>query len=110
MEFDLILFIAIAIIGPIFGGKMCAVLEKKVTGKVRHGNEFKIKRMKSNLISIAISYIATFQITSLIYGKITHALDWVIRALSIAMGISIYLLLHRSIYRILIRNYQDFAN
>jgi hypothetical protein len=32
MEFDLILFIAIAIIGPIFGGKMCAVLEKKVTG------------------------------------------------------------------------------
>ena len=46
MKFDLILFIAIAIIGPIFGGKMCAVLEKKVTGKVRHGYEFKIKRMK----------------------------------------------------------------
>ncbi|MFC1825996.1 hypothetical protein ACFLYZ_01220 [Thermodesulfobacteriota bacterium] len=110
MDFDLILFFAIAVAGPAFGGKMCAVLEKKVTGKVRHDNEFKIKRMKSNLISIAISYIVTFQITSLIYGKITHDLDWVIRALSIVMGISIYLLLHRSIYRFLIRNCQDFGN
>ncbi len=106
----MILFIAIAITGPIFGGKMCAMLEKKVTGKVRHGNEFKIKRMKLNLISIAISYIVTFQITSLIYGKITHDLDWVIRTLSIATGIGIYLFLHRIIYRVLLRNYQDFAS
>ncbi len=110
MGFDWILLLAIAIIGPVFGGIMCAVLEKKVTGKVRHDNKYKIKRMKSNLISIAISYIVTFQIVSLICRKTNHDLDWIIRALSIAMGISIYLLLNRIIYRVLLRNYQDFVS
>ena len=55
MKFDWILFSAIAIVGPAFGGKISALLEKKLTGEVRHDNEFKIKRMKSNLISIAIT-------------------------------------------------------
>jgi hypothetical protein len=104
MNFDWVLFLSIAIAGPVFGGKMSAFLEEKVTGRVRHDNEFRIKRTKSNLISIAISYIVTFQIVSLIYGKTNHDLDWIIRVLSIAVGISIYLLVHRIIYRVLLRN------
>jgi hypothetical protein len=89
---------------------MSAMLEKKVPGKVRHSNEFRIKRTKSNLISIAISYIVTFQIVSLIYGKTNHDLDWIVRVLSIAVGISTYLLVHRIIYRVLIRKNQDIIN
>jgi hypothetical protein len=61
MHFDSILFIGIAIIGPYFGGKMCALLEKKVTGKVRFEMEFKNKRLISVLIAIAGSYIGTVE-------------------------------------------------
>jgi uncharacterized membrane protein len=110
MEFDWILFSAIAIVGPAFGGKMSAVLEKKLTGEVRHENEFKIKRMNSNLISIAISYIMTFQIVKIICEKTNYVLDWNIRLLSMAVGISIYLLIHHIIYRVLLRNNQAIIN
>jgi len=107
MKFDWILFSAIAMVGPAFGGKISALLEKKLTGEVRHDNEFKIKRMKSNLISIAISYIVTFQIVKIICEKTNYDLDLVIRTLSIVMGISIYLFFHRIIYRVLLRNNKD---
>ena len=63
MEFDWSLFLGIAIIGPLLGGNMCAILEKKVTGKVRHDLGFKKKRTISSLISIAVGYILAFQIT-----------------------------------------------
>ena len=110
MEFGWLLLFAIAIVGPVFGGKMCAVLEEKVTEKVRHSNEFKIKHMKSNLLSIALSYIVTLMIVNLICEKTNYDLNLILGTLSIATGIGIYLFLHRIIYRVLLRNYQDFAS
>ena len=110
MEFGLVLLFAIAIFGPVFGGKMCAVLEEKVTGKVRHSNEFKMKRMKSNLISIALGYIVTVMIVNLICKKTNYDLDLTIRAFSIAIVMGIYLFFHRIIYRVLLKNYQDSAS
>jgi hypothetical protein len=109
MEFDWVLLFTIAIVGPIFGGKMCAVLEEKITGKVRHSNEFKIKSMKSNLISIALGYIVTVMIVNLICEKTNYDLGLIIRAFSIAIGMGIYLFFHRIIYRVLLKNYQDSA-
>ena len=104
MEFDWILFLGISIIGPYLGGKMCAALEKKVTGEVRREIKYRKKRLRSNLISIAISYIVTVEIIGLINGNAYQDLDLLIRALSIGIGLSIYLLLQRIIYRISILN------
>ena len=104
MEFDWILFLGISTIGPYFGCKMCAALEKKMTGEVRMEIEYKKKRMRSALISIVISYIVTGKIISLINENAYQDLDLLIRALSIVIGVSIFLLLQRIIYRISIIN------
>jgi hypothetical protein len=106
MEFDWLLFLAIAIVGPAFGSKMCAVLEKKLTGEVRRDIEFKKKRTMASLISIALSYIFTFQIMSSLGGEANHDLNWLTRLISLAIGINVYLLLQHIIYRFLIRNYR----
>jgi len=105
MEFDWTLFLGISIIGPYFGRKMCAAIEKKVTGEVRMGTEFRKKRMKSTLISIAVSYVATQQIIGLIDKNVSQGLDLLMRVLSVVIGVSIYLLLQRVIYRISLRNF-----
>ena len=103
MTFDWILFLGIAIIGPYFGAKMCAAMEKKVTGEVRFEDKFRRKRMKSTLISIVFSYIATIQIMVLIYANVSQALGpMLMRGLSILIGVNIYLIFQRIIYRILL--------
>jgi hypothetical protein len=89
MHFDQILFIGTAIIGSYFGGKMCALLEKKVTGKVRFGMEFKTKRVISVLISIAGSYIATVEIMNRITGNVTPYPDLIWRIASVVVGVFI---------------------
>ena len=104
MKFDWILFLGISIIGPYLGCKMCAALEKKMTGEVRMEIKYRKKRLRSNLISIAVSYIVTVQIIGLINGNAYQDLDLWIRALSIGIGISIYLCLQGIIYRISILN------
>ena len=54
--------------------------------------------------NVGLAYVHTF----VVGGKTD--LSWVIRAISIAVGINAYLLIYRVIYGILIRNYDDFAS
>lgn len=102
MSFDWILFLGISVIGPYFGGKICAALEKRVTGKVRKELEFRNKRVKSTLISIALGYITTLQIMSKIPWKADHYSDSSISALSVLIGVCIYLVIQMILYQILL--------
>lgn len=105
MQFDWILFLAISILGPLFGSKMCAALEKAVTGKVRHEKEFRSKRIKSTLFSIAISYLSTVKIVKMISVNLPMDITFFRAGLSIVIGVVIYLIVQRAIYRILLLNY-----
>ena len=105
MEFDWILFLAISIIGPVFGNRLCTELEKRVTGEVRKEIEFKNKRVKSTLISIALGYIITMQLMDRIEGKLFLDSELAIRLLSIIIGVIVYLLFQRVSYRFMLRNY-----
>lgn len=103
MNFDWVLFLGIAIIGPYFGGMICALLEKGITGEARHDNKFRKKRTTVALISIAFSFIATEQLASLINQIYVQRFHVLVRVLTIATGIAIYLLFQAFIYAILIR-------
>ena len=105
MQFDWVLFLAISILGPYFGSKMCAALEKTVTGKVRNEKEFRSKRIKSTLFSIAISYLITAKVIRLISESTTLDMTFLRTGLSIIIGVVIYLIVQRAIYRILLLNY-----
>lgn len=105
MQFDWILFLAISILGPYFGSKLCAALEKAVTGKVRNEKEFRSKRIKSTLFSIAISYLLTAKVMGLISENTTLDMILLRTLLSILIGVVIYLFVQRVIYRILLLNY-----
>ena len=105
MEFDWILFLAISVVGPLFGSKVCAALEKRVTGKVRNESVFRSKRIKSTLFSIAISYLATTKIITIMSENYSPDPPLLKRGLSIAIGVVIYLIVQRAIYRILLLNY-----
>lgn len=105
MEFDWILFLAISIIGPFFGNRLCTELEKRVTGEVRKEIEFKNKRVKSTLISIAFAYVITMPIMDRIEEKLFLDSELAIRLLSIIIGVIVYLLFQRVSYRFLLRNY-----
>ena len=105
MEFDWLLFLCISIIGPYFGSKMCAAMEKKVTGEVRFEDNFRKKRMKTTLISIVLSYIATLRIMVLIHENVAQDLSSILmRVLSILLGATVYLVFQRVTYRILLIN------
>jgi len=105
MEFDWILFLAISIVGPLLGSQMCAALEKRVTGKVRKERIFRSKRIKSTLFSIAVSYLATIKVLTLISENVSLDPPLLKRVLSIVIGVIIYLIVQRAIYRILLLNY-----
>ncbi|MFC1824459.1 hypothetical protein ACFL9T_17255 [Thermodesulfobacteriota bacterium] len=103
MEFDWVLFLAISIIGPILGGRMCAVMERRVTGEVRRELEYKKKRARSTLLSIAFSYIVTTQIMRVISEGTSHDTDLMMRTLSIIIGVNLFLVFQRFIYRLSLR-------
>jgi len=103
MQFDWVLFLIISIIGPFFGAKMCAAMERTVTGEVRRELEFKKKRARSTLLSIAFSYIVTTQIMGTISERITQDSDLMMRALSMIIGINLFLVFQRFIYRLSLR-------
>ena len=105
MEFDWILFLSISVIGPFFGNRLCTELEKKVTGEVRKEIEFKNKRVKSTLISIALGYVITMQLMDRIEEKLILDSDLAMRLLSIIIGVIVYLLFQRVSYRFMLRNY-----
>lgn len=105
MEFDWVLFLAISLIGPLLGNRLCTELEKRVTGEVRREMEFKNKRVKSTLISLALGYIITMQLMHRLETKISLDNDLTIRILSIIIGVIIYLLFQRVTYRFMLRNY-----
>ena len=103
MSFDWILFLGISIIGPYFGGKMCAAMEKKIAGGVRSEARFRKKRMRSALLAIVISYIVTIQIMVRIDQYVAQDLGSIfMRGLSILIGVNVYLIFQRMIYRILL--------
>ena len=106
MQFDWILFLAISILGPLFGSKMCAALEKTVTGKVRNEKEFRSKRVKSTLFAIAISYLSTVKVVKIIGENLPMDIPFFRIGLSIVLGVVIYLIVQRAIYRILLLNYR----
>ena len=106
MQFDWVLFLAISILGPYFGSKMCAALEKTVTGKVRNEKEFRSKRIKSTLFSIAISYLSTVKVVKIISENLAMDIPFFRTGLSIVIGVVIYLIVQRAIYRILLLNYR----
>lgn len=106
MQFDWILFLAISVLGPFFGSKMCAALEKTVTGKVRNEKEFRSKRIKSTLFSIAISYLSTVKVVKIISENLAMDIPFFRTGLSIVIGVVIYLIVQRAIYRILLLNYR----
>lgn len=103
MNFDWVLFIGIAVIGPYFGGMICAVLEKGITGDPRHDNRFRKKRTTVALISIALSFIATEEIVGLISQIYIQKFHILVRVFTIATGIAIYLFFQAFLYAILIR-------
>lgn len=105
MEFDWILFLSISIIGPYFGSRLCTQLEKRVTGEVRKETEFKNKRVKSTLISIALGYVVTLQLMHRLEAKIVLNSDISIKVLSVIIGVILYLLFQRVSYRFMLRNY-----
>jgi hypothetical protein len=106
MAFDWILFLGISLIGPYFGGKVCAALDKRYTGKVRHDPEFRNKRAKSALVSIAASYIVTVLLKSKFLRRINHYPELWITALTVLTGVLVYLLIQKIIYQILIFGYR----
>jgi len=106
MEFDWVLFLGISIIGSYFGGKMCAVLEKKVTGEVRFESEFRTKRVITTFISIVLSYMATIEIINRINEHVSQDIDLLLKILSLIIGVNIYLLIQRVIYRISIGSFK----
>ena len=105
MEFDWILFLSISILGPFLGSRLCADLEKRITGEVRREIEFKKKRVKSTLISIALGYIMAGQLIGQVRGKIFVESELSIRLLSIMVGVAVYLLFQRVSYWFMLRNY-----
>ena len=105
MKFDWILFLAISIIGPVLGNRLCTELEKRVTGKARKEIEFKNKRVKSALISIGLSYVITMPIMDRIQEKLALDSELAVRILSIIIGVIVYLLFQRVTYRFMLRNY-----
>jgi len=105
MEFDWVLFLSISIIGPVLGNRLCTELEKKVTGEVRKEIEFKNKRVKSTLISIALAYVITMPIMDRVEERLLLDSDLAIRLLSIIIGVIVYLLFQRVSYRFMLRNY-----
>ena len=100
MAFDWLLFLGISLIGPFFGNKICAGLEKKMTGEIRREIKFKKLRVTTALFSIAISYIVTQPIVSLIHENVSQDLGPLTGVLSIVIGVNLYLILQRVIYRI----------
>jgi hypothetical protein len=104
-EFDWVLFLSISIIGPIFGNRLCTELEKRVTGEVRKEIEFKNKRVKSTIISIGLGYVITRPIMDRIQEKLILDSELAMRLLSIIIGVIVYLLFQRVIYRFMLRNY-----
>jgi hypothetical protein len=105
MQFDWVLFLAISVLGPYFGSKLCAALEKAVTGKVRNEKEFRSKRIKSTLFSIAISYLSTVKIIKIISENTSLDIALLTTGMSIVIGVVVYLCVQRVIYRILLLNY-----
>jgi len=82
---------------------MCAAMEKKVTGGVRSEDRFRKKRIRSTLFAIVISYIVTIQIMVRIHEYVSQDLSTILmRGLSILIGVNIYLIFQRIIYRILL--------
>lgn len=103
MQFDWILFLGISIIGPFFGAKMCAAMERSVTGEVRREIEYKKKRARSTLLSIAFSYIITTQIMIAVGVKVSQDSALIMRVLSMIIGIFLFLIFQRIIYRLSLR-------
>ena len=102
MKFDWVLFVGISVIGPFFGGMICAFLEKSITGEVRRTSKTKKKRSAVALISIALSFIATEEIVSLISQTYFQEFYVLTRIFTIATGIAVYLFIQSVIYAILI--------
>ena len=102
MKFDWVLFIGISVIGPYFGGMICAFLEKSIKGEVRRTSRSKKKRSAVALISIALSFIATEKIVSLISQIYFQEFYIPMRVFTIATGVAVYLFLQSVIYTILI--------
>lgn len=108
MEFDWILFLGISIVGPLFGGKMCTILEVKITGDVRDEIAFKKKKIKSAIISIGIAFVLTGKIMTVIKESPYGNSDIVLKILSIVIGVNIFLIVLRILYRIALKNYSRF--
>ena len=75
-------------------------MEKKLTGEVRKEMKYKKLRLHTALFSIAISYIVTQPIVSLIHENVSQDLGPLTGVLSIVIGVNLYLILQRVIYRI----------
>jgi hypothetical protein len=102
MKFDWVLFLCISVIGPYFGGMICAFLEKSMTGGVRRNGKSRKKRSVAALISIALSFIATEQIVGLISQIYFQEFYVLMRVVTITTGVAIYLFLQSVIYAMLI--------
>ena len=98
------IFICIGIfVSP--AGALCALLEKKITGKVQMENPFKKRRRTSLLISQIISTVIAFLINANLHKAYSYqALNWTILILSIIIGIILFYLIHLGNYSIFLKN------
>jgi hypothetical protein len=101
------ILLLIVIVGTPLCGFMCAVLEERLTGRVRHSIDFKKMRLTSHIISLFVGSLAANFLYEYLSKEIYLDHYWQIGFVCSISGAFLYLILDSIIYWMMLKKYQN---